>query len=85
MFFSFLHSCNLYFCYHSDRIFVFRFLCLSTFYQCLVTGNNEACWELVWGLCEQLDSIDPDKAFMVNLREFRSIFTGELLDLGVQR
>ena len=52
--------------------------------QCLIIGDNQECWNLVWDLCSAVDSVDPDKALMVNLRELRNIFTGENLDVCAQ-
>ena len=49
----------------------------------MVTGNDQDCWDLVWDLCEAVDSIDPDKTLMINLRELRNIFIGESLDACV--
>lgn len=47
---------------------------------CLLDGEDRECWELVWGLCSQVENIEPDKALLANFRELRNVLTGENLD-----
>lgn len=42
--------------------------------------SDEYCWPIVWQLFSTIDTVELDKQLLINLRDLRTILTGEILD-----
>lgn len=41
---------------------------------------DECCWPIVWKIFSTIDTVELDKQLLINLRDLRTILTGEVLD-----
>ena len=41
---------------------------------------DECCWPIVWQIFSTIDTVELDKQLLINLRDLRTILTGEILD-----
>jgi Acidic fibroblast growth factor binding (FIBP) len=43
---------------------------------------DELCWPIVWEIFTAIDTVELDKQMLINLRDLRTILTGEVLDVA---
>lgn len=48
------------------------------YYDILLLDDN--CWPIVWQIFSCIDTVELDKQLLINLRDLRTILTGEILD-----
>jgi hypothetical protein len=41
---------------------------------------DDCCWPIVWKIFSDIDTVELDKQMLINLRDLRTILTGEVLD-----
>ena len=48
----------------------------------LLNGDDDKCWAVAWSTFGRMDTVELDKQLLSNLRDVRTVLTGEVLDSG---
>ena len=45
-----------------------------------ILNDDTSCWPVVWQIFSAIDTVELDKQLLINLRDLRTLLTGEVLD-----